>query len=116
MGPDQALNLCKRKASQSRDAAEARAPTQGRVESTLSDLWPAAGDSVGNPSRVNRDTWVLARESRELDLAEGLFQAELRALRGGGAGERMDPDTRHCTGHPCSTTGKRFGGNPVEKS
>lgn len=99
MGPDQALNLCKRKASQSRDAAEARAPTQGRVESTLSDLWPAAGDSVGNPSRVNRDTWVLARESRELDLAEGLFQAELRAL---GVGEResgwtLIPDTALAT-------------------
>lgn len=28
----------------------------------------------------------------------------------------MDPDTGHSAGHRCSTTGRRFGGNPVEKS
>lgn len=42
---------------------------------------------------------MLARESRELDLAEGLFQAELRAL---GVGEResgwtLIPDTALAT-------------------
>lgn len=67
--------------------------------------WPAAGDSAGNPSRVNRDTWVLARESREPDRAERLFQAARRASKDEGWGERMDPDTRHSTGHTCSQLG-----------
>lgn len=55
------------------------------MESAYQISWPAAGDSVGNPSRVNRDTWVLARASRERDLAEGLFQASRRAAEVGEA-------------------------------
>lgn len=55
---------------------------------------PQAGDSAGNPSRVNRDTWVPARESRERDRAEGLFQAarELQKEVGVG-GWTLIPDT-----------------------
>lgn len=77
---------------------------------------PAAGDSAGNPSRVNRDTCKPARESRKQDRAERLFQAVEFQKGGVGWGGRMDPDTRHSTGHPRLATGKRFGGNPVEKS
>lgn len=58
----------------------------------LSGVWkglyqisgPAAGDRAGNPSRVNRDTWVPARESGEGDRAKGLFQAARRAGRADG--------------------------------
>ena len=70
-------------------------PLRGGWKAHYQISWPAAGDSDGNPSRVNRDTWVLARESREQDLAEGLFQASRRAseVGGGGGGWTLIPDT-----------------------
>lgn len=43
LGPDQAFNLHRRQASQSGDAAEARAPTQGMEESALSDPRASGG-------------------------------------------------------------------------
>lgn len=69
-------------------------PLRGGWKELYQISWSAAGDSAGNPSRVNRDTWVPARESRERDRAEGLFQAarELQKRVGVG-GWTLIPDT-----------------------
>lgn len=59
-------------------------PLRGGWKELYQISWPAAGDSAGNPSRVNRDTWVPARESRERDRAERLFQAARELQKGVG--------------------------------
>lgn len=93
-----------------------RHPLRGGWKAFYQISWPAAGDSASNPSRVNRDTWVPARESRLRDRAERLFQAQRALQKEGWVGGRMDLDTRHSTGHCSSAAGRRFGGgNPVEK-
>lgn len=71
LGPDQALNLCKRKAEKWRKPGTSPA---GRKALYLV-FWSAAGNRAGNLSRVNRDTWVLAGESAERGRAGGLFEA-----------------------------------------
>lgn len=58
-------------------------PLRGGWKALYLISWPAAGDSAGNPSRVNRDTCVPARESCLQDRAEGLFQA-VESFRKGG--------------------------------
>lgn len=89
-------------------------PLRGRGKALYQIPGPAAGDRAGNSSRVNRATWVPAGESPEQGPRGRAISGRANASAGGWGG-RMDPDTRHSAGHPRSTAGKRFGGNPVEK-
>jgi hypothetical protein len=56
----------------------------GRVEGARSGPRPAAGRSAGNPSRVNRDTWVPAREAASPAARDGYFRPRQRFRWGAG--------------------------------